>query len=83
MCHQHFVLTKNIYIKKNWSSLVAQQAKDPALSQQRLGSLLWQRFSSWPRNFHMPQMLPKTNKQTNKRNKTKNIHICSFANILV
>ena len=29
------------------------QVKDLALSLQRLGSLLWSRFNSWPRNFHM------------------------------
>ena len=44
-----------------------QQIKDPALSLQRLGSLLWHRFSPWPRNFHLPwgQQNKQTNKQTN------------------
>lgn len=32
---------------------MAQQAKDPELSLQRLGSLLWQVFVPWSRNFHM------------------------------
>ena len=41
-------------ISSSWSSLVAQWVKDPALSLQWLCSLLWRRFSPWPRNFHMP-----------------------------
>ena len=28
--------------------------KDPVLSLQRLGSLLWCGFDPWPWNFHMP-----------------------------
>ena len=35
-------------------SLVAQQIKYPALS------LLWREFNPWPRNFHMPWVLPLT-----------------------
>ena len=38
---------------KVWSSLVVQWVKDPALSLQRLGSLLWCGFSPCLRNFHM------------------------------
>ena len=34
--------------------LVAQGAKDPVLSLQQLGLLLWHVFSPWPGNFHMP-----------------------------
>jgi len=41
---------------------VAQWLKDPALSLQQLGVLLWYRFHPWPRNIHMPK---------NKRTKTK------------
>ena len=36
------------------SSLEVQQVKHLALSLQRLRSLLWLRFSPWPRNFSMP-----------------------------
>ena len=32
---------------------MAQGVKDPALSLQQLGPLLWHGFSPWPRNFHM------------------------------
>ena len=47
--------------KKNqfWSSLVAQQVKDPMLLLQQFGSLLWFEFSPWPGNFHMPPAQPK------------------------
>ena len=37
---------------------MAQRVKDPVLSLQQLGSLLWHRFDSWPRNFHMPWAQP-------------------------
>ena len=33
------------------SSLVARQVKDPALSLQQLGSLLWHGFYPWPKKF--------------------------------
>ena len=33
-------------------SLGVQQVKDPVLSLQRLGSLLWCRFDPWPGNFY-------------------------------
>ena len=45
--------------KKEWQgrySLVVHQVKDPALSLQRLGSLLWCGFDPWPLNFHMLQL---------------------------
>ena len=42
---------------------MAQQVKDLALS------LLQHRFIPWPGNFHMPWVRPKTNKQTNKKEK--------------
>ena len=35
------------------SSLVLQRIKDPTLSLQWLGSLLWHGFDPWPGNFHM------------------------------
>ena len=54
--------------KKTWSSLVTQQVKDLALSLLWLGSLLWHGFIPWPRNFHMPQLWPKTNKQKRIKN---------------
>ena len=33
---------------------MVQWIKDPVLSLQQLGSLLWHRFSLWPGNYHMP-----------------------------
>ena len=42
---------------------MAQQVKVPVLSLQWLGSLLWQGFDSWPRNFHLPQARPKKKNQ--------------------
>ena len=36
--------------------------KDPVLSLQWLGSLLWRGFHSWPGNFCMPQAQPKRKK---------------------
>ena len=38
--------------------------KDPGLSLQQFGLLLWCMFDPWLRNFHIPQAQP--NKQTNK-----------------
>ena len=35
------------------------QVKDPALSLQQLGSLLWRGFDAWPRNGHMTWAQPK------------------------
>ena len=46
---------------KKWSSLVAQQVKDLALS------LLWCRFDPWPGNFHMPWAWPKKEKEKEKK----------------
>ena len=37
----------------SWRSLESQWVKDPALSLQWLGLLLWCGFDPWPRNFHM------------------------------
>ena len=42
---------------------MVQQVKNPALSLQQLGQLLWHGFNSWSRNFHMSWAQPKTNKQ--------------------
>ena len=50
---------ENIIRVESWSSLVAQWVKDPMLSLQQLGSLLWHGFSLWPGNFHMPAVQPK------------------------
>ena len=36
---------------------MAQQVKDLALLPKWL--LLWHKFDSWPRNFHLPQVWPK------------------------
>ena len=52
------------------SSFSVQQVKDPVLSLQQLGSLLWHGFDLWPRNFHMAWVCQKKtnkNKQTHKR----------------
>ena len=38
---------------------MVQQVKDLVLSLQQLGSLLWHKLDSWPRNFHMPWAWPK------------------------
>ena len=40
-------------------SRVVQRVKDPVLSLQQLGLLLWRRFNLWPRNFGLPQVWPK------------------------
>ena len=53
--------------KLQWRCLVAQWVKDPALSQQRPESLLWQRFELWPGNFHVSQAWPKKQKQKNQK----------------
>ena len=47
-----------------WSSLVAQQVKEPALSLQQLGSLLWHGFDPWPGNFCMLQLQSKNTSNT-------------------
>ena len=63
---KHFTLSKMvIIIKKNddKSSLAVWLVKDPGLSLQWLGLLLWCRFSSWPRNFHMPHAWPPSKKK--------------------
>ena len=63
----HYTSIKYIFVKKNgWSSQVAPQVKDLALSLHQLGSLLWCGFSPWPRDFHMLQAQPKINMRENK-----------------
>ena len=42
-------------IREMGSSLMVQWVKDPELSLQWLGLLLWHGFHPWPRNSHMPQ----------------------------
>lgn len=49
------------------SSLVVQPVQDPALSLLQLGSLLWCRLDSWPRNFCMPRAWPKSKTKTKPR----------------
>ena len=44
------------------SSPVAQWVKDLALSRQRVRSLLWHGFNSWPGNFYMLWVWPKKKK---------------------
>ena len=53
------------------SSLAVQQVKDPVLSLQQLGSLLWHGFDLWPRNFHMAWVCQKKQTITNKHTKGK------------
>ena len=43
---------------------MTQWVKDPALSLQWLGPLLWRMFNPWPRNFHMPQAQPGKKKKS-------------------
>lgn len=45
-----------------WSSLVAQQVMEPALSLLWLMSLLWHGFNPWPGNFFMLYMSPEKRK---------------------
>ena len=40
-----------------------QQVKDPVLSLQQLGLLLWCGFNPWPGNFHMPWVQKKKKKK--------------------
>ena len=54
-----------MYKKTTWSSPMVQRVKDPELSLQLLGSLLWRRFKPWPRKLHMTQVQP------NKKTKVK------------
>ena len=54
---------KNMQLKDEGSSLVAQQVKDPALS------LLWHRFDPWPGNFRMLWAWPKKKKKKKKNHK--------------
>ena len=52
----HLERMKYLAVSKHvdfWSSLVAQQVKNPALSLLQLDSLLWHRFNPWPKNFHI------------------------------
>ena len=50
LCCNFHVSLSNI----SWSSIVTQQIKN-MVSLQWVKSLLWHRFSLWPKNFHMPQ----------------------------
>ena len=59
-----FGIIKTDYSK--WSSLVAQQVRNPALSLLQLGLLLWCGFDPWPRNFHMPWVQPKTERENDR-----------------
>ena len=54
-----------------WHSLVVQQVKDPMLSLQQLGVLLWHGFDPWPGNLHMPQVWPNKVKQNTVKKKKK------------
>ena len=50
----------------NRSSLVGQWVKDPSLSLQQLGLLLWFGFSNWLGNFHMLLVQSKNKKRKSK-----------------
>ena len=67
--YQKYTLTK---IKKQYIGclLVVQWVKDMALPQLWCRSQLRHGFDPWPRNFHI-MGVSKTNKQTNKKQKTK------------
>ena len=53
--------------REKWSSLVAQQVKDSALSLLWLRLLQWHRFDPWPQNFHVPWARPRGKKKKKKR----------------
>ena len=59
-------LARGIVKIKSWSYLVAQWVKDPALSLQWLGSLLWHGLSPWPRNIYIPRVQPKRGEKKKK-----------------
>ena len=49
-----YTMLRNLYKSVGGGSFfVAQWVKDPALSLQRLRSLLWLRFDPWRRNAHL------------------------------
>ena len=52
---------------------MAQQVKDLTLSLQQLGSLLWNEFDPWPRNFHMLQERPKKKKKERKKERKNDL----------
>ena len=56
-------------------SRVVQQARDSALSQQWLGSLLWCGFDSWPRNFCLLWVQPEKEKKKGKRKKKMSVQM--------
>jgi len=60
----------------NWSSLVTQQVKDPALS------LLWREFDPWSGNFCLRLVQPKQTKtkhnQMGERNSNKHFQKMDF-----
>ena len=45
---------------------MVQRVKDPALSLQWLGSLLWREFDPWPGKFYILRMKPKKKKKKKK-----------------
>ena len=70
LCASKFQACWNSQKCQSWSSLVAQQVKDLALS------LLWHGFHPRPRYFHMPQLWPK--KKEGKRKK-RNVNMCFYS----
>ena len=62
LCHQ-----KN----QHRNSLVIQWFKDPVLSLQQLGWLMWYGFDSWPVNAHIVWMSSKNKERKKKKEKTK------------
>ena len=67
-----FLLKRQIKTDWGWSSLVAQQVKDPKLSLQWLKLLLCKGFDPWPRNLHMPWV------QKKKKKKIGAVHIPAY-----
>ena len=58
---------------KSRISFTVQHVKDPALSLQRLGSLMWHGFDPWPRDFQWALGMEKKKKKKRKKS-TQSTH---------
>ena len=63
--------------------LCGKRVKDPALSLQWLGSLLWHGFSPWPGNFHMVWARPKKKFLFLHLDKPQHWFVCLFHTPLI
>ena len=61
------------FLKVDRPSLVVRQVKDPALSLQRFGSLLWRGFSPWPGTSKVREERRKEEKKGRQAGKVMNI----------